>query len=36
MPCCHRTPDDEVVKPQEDGKKKKKKVRVRERENADR
>lgn len=24
MPCCQRTPDDEVVKPQQDGKKKKK------------
>lgn len=23
MPCCQRTPDDEVVKPQQDGKKKK-------------
>lgn len=34
MPCCHKAPDDEVVKPQEDGKKKN--IRVRESKKADR
>lgn len=36
MPCCHRAPDDEVVKPQEDGRNKKKlreKIQMKNRQN---